>query len=206
MEAHFGPTGWWPGETPFEVAVGAVLTQNTNWTNVEKAIEAIQTRRAMAPRALYRLSEEALADLLRPTGYFRVKARRLRAFLKLIIEEHDGDFDALLRRGRERLRRTLLAVNGIGPETADDIVLYAAGYPVFVVDAYTRRIFERHGLLRPGMKYEEIRDFFESALPRRTKLYKEYHALVVYTGKQYCRKSPRCEACPLAAVRPITIA
>ena len=206
MEDHFGPTGWWPAETPFEVAVGAVLTQNAAWANVEKAIARIKAHMALDPVSLYNLPERQLAALVRPAGYFRVKAARLRALLALISEQFGGDFGKLTKLPTNRLRETLLSVNGIGPETADDIVLYAANRPVFVVDAYTRRIFGRHCMVDPKADYEKIRHFFESALGRKPKLFKEYHALIVYTGKHFCRKRPRCETCPLARLRPVNLA
>jgi len=205
LEKHFGATGWWPGDSPFEISVGAILTQNTNWSNVEKALARIKAQGALSPQALYEMPEAELAELIRPAGYFRVKARRLRAFLRLVMEDLGGDFDGLLRLPAKRLRELLLRVHGIGPETADDIVLYAAGRPVFVVDAYTRRILGRHGLLRAAAPYEEIRSFLEGALPRRTKLFKEFHALIVYAGKHYCRKVPRCAVCPLGTIKPIVV-
>jgi len=203
LAAHFGPTGWWPADGPFEVAVGAVLTQNAAWTNVEKAIERIKANVSFDSATLYALPEERLAELIRPAGYFRVKAARLRALLAMIDERFGGDFDKLMKLPTGRLRETLLGVKGIGPETADDIVLYAAGRPVFVVDAYTRRIFARHCLVDAKATYEEIRHFFESALPGKPKLFKEYHALIVYTGKHFCRKRARCHGCPLERLRPL---
>jgi len=203
LETHFGPTGWWPGDTPFEVAVGAVLTQNTAWTNVEKAITRIKDSVPLEPMALYKLEEERLADLIRPAGYFRVKARRLRALLTLIVESFGGDFAALGKLPTAQLRETLLEVKGIGPETADDIVLYAFGRPVFVIDAYTRRIFGRHNIINPANGYEEIRRFFENNLERKVGLFREFHALIVFTAKEFCRKKARCDGCPLRDVTPV---
>lgn len=201
-----GPSGWWPGETSFEVSVGAILTQNTNWGNVEKAIAALKTARALTPTAMRALATEELAELIRPAGYFRVKASRLGNFLDFLAREADGDEAALddpglasLRRQElPRLREKLLAVRGIGPETADSILLYALGKPSFVVDAYTARLMQRHGLAPEETGYHELQDIFTSALPEDVALYNEYHALIVRVGKEFCKKSkPRCGECPL---------
>lgn len=195
----YGPQGWWPGESRFEVIVGAILTQATAWRNVERAIERLKAAGALSPEKLARLSEEELAELIRPAGFFRQKTRRLRALLRL-IRQH-GDVEGLLSLPAGELRRKLLALPGIGPETADSILLYAAGYPVFVVDAYTKRILHRLGLL-PDEKvgYEEVQELFEKELPRDPKLYGEYHALLVRHAKDHCRARPRCPGCPLAPV------
>ncbi|KUK27326.1 MAG: HhH-GPD family protein [Acetothermia bacterium 64_32] len=195
----YGPQGWWPGESRFEVMVGAILTQATAWRNVERAIERLKAAGALSPEKLASLSEEELAELVRPAGFFRQKTRRLRALLRL-IRQH-GDVEGLLSLPAGELRRKLLALPGIGPETADSILLYAAGYPVFVVDAYTKRILHRLGLL-PDEKagYEEVQELFEKELPRDPKLYGEYHALLVRHAKDHCRTRPRCPGCPLAPV------
>jgi len=194
----FGPQHWWPGETPFEVMVGAVLTQNTNWGNVERAISNLKSAGMLQPQRLAACPLPMLAAMIRPSGYFNVKARRLRAFLEwLISRTRDGNPERLRGVPTKRLRPELLSVNGIGPETADSILLYALGRRTFVVDAYTRRVLSRHGLIAPEAGYEEIRALFESNLPRSTKMYNEYHALLVRVGKEFCRPTPRCETCPL---------
>lgn len=196
--AAFGPQGWWPGETPFEVMVGAILTQNTAWRNVERAIANLRAARALTPAAMARLGPEALAALIRPAGYFRVKAARLGHLLRHLRERHGGSVARMLRAPLGPLRAELLGVCGIGPETADSIVLYAAGRPSFVVDAYTRRAFGRHGLIPEGASYAEVQGVFHRALPADAALFNEYHALIVRLGKDFCRpRQPRCAACPL---------
>jgi endonuclease-3 related protein len=197
LAAHFGVTGWWPGDTPFEIAVGAILTQNTAWTNVEKAIENLKRGRLLSPRAIVSCPSETLEAAVYPTGYFRVKALRLRIFCDHLIDRYGGSMKRMARRPLEELRPELLAIPGIGPETADDILLYACDKPVFVVDAYTQRILHRHGLIEAPVRYEALRALFEGHLPADVALYKEYHGLIVYTGKDFCRRVPRCAACPL---------
>jgi len=200
LNRSFGPLHWWPGDTPFEVAVGAILTQNTNWANVQKAIGRIKAREALEPAVLYGLDEEALEELIRPSGYYRVKARRLKAFLAVLCGDFGGDLEEMLSGDLVETRRRLLAISGIGEETADSILLYAGGRPVFVVDAYTRRILERHGILKGRASYGDIQRLFMDALPPDADLYNQYHALVVETGKRFCRKEPRCGECPLREV------
>lgn len=197
LSAHYGPTHWWPGDTAFEVAVGAVLTQNTAWTNVEKAIANLKAGDLLSARAILECPAQVLEDALRPSGYFRVKAKRLRSFCAYLMERHGGIMKRMARHSLGELRRELLAVNGIGPETADDILLYACGKAVFVVDAYTRRILSRHGIVDSGVTYEDLRRVFEENLSADLHLFKEFHGLIVWTGKDFCRKTPRCEACPL---------
>jgi endonuclease-3 related protein len=200
---HFGPQHWWPGETPLEVMVGAVLTQNTAWVNVERAIDALRAAGELSLEALVRITEEDLARRIRPAGYFRVKARRLK---NLILTAHglgDGDLDAFLARPTDELRQTLLAVSGVGPETADSILLYAAQRPVFVVDAYTRRALLRHRWILPQARYREIQSVFMKHLPPDVALYNEYHALWVAVGKTWCRPTPRCAGCPLEGFPPL---
>lgn len=197
---HYGPQHWWPARTPFEVMVGAVLTQNAAWVNVERAIENLHDRRLLDPRRLLAAPQATLAACLRPSGYFNVKAKRLRAFCRWLLEA--GGETRCRRLPTERLRAELLAVHGVGPETADDMLLYAFGRPVFVVDAYTRRIFLRLGLTDADAGYETLRSFFEQALPRRAPLYNEYHALIVRLGKEVCRPNPRCAECCLAGWCP----
>lgn len=197
LSAHYGPTGWWPGDSPFEIAVGAILTQNTAWTNVERAIANLKRAKLLSPRKILAASGPVLEDALKPSGYFRVKAKRLRAFCEYLAQEHAGSIMRMTRRPVETLRTDLLAIHGIGPETADDILLYACEKPVFVVDAYTRRILSRHGLIEPTMSYEALRAYFESRLNTDVHLFKEYHGLIVWTGKDFCRRTPICAECPL---------
>jgi len=196
---HLGPSGWWPAQTPFEVAVGAILTQNTAWTNVERAITALKGANALDPHAMWALPEAVLAELIRPAGYFRVKAKRLRHFLAFLME-HGGNMEALTE--LPHIRQRLLEVRGIGPETADSILLYALGLPFFVVDAYTRRIFHRHGLIPEDIPYDELQAVFHDALPPDVPLYQEFHALIVRAAKAWCRTRPRCPECPLADLLP----
>jgi endonuclease-3 related protein len=200
--AAYGPQHWWPGRTPFEVLVGAVLVQNTAWQNVTKAIENLHQRDLLEPAALYAVPVEELEELIRPAGYFRVKARRLRNLLALVVERYGGSLKKMFRRDAAALREELLAINGIGPETADSILLYAGGLPVFVVDAYTYRVFARHGWIGFEAGYHEMQEHFESGLPRDAALFNEYHALLVRVGKEHCRKAPRCQGCPLAPLLP----
>ncbi|MBI4833514.1 MAG: endonuclease III domain-containing protein [Planctomycetes bacterium] len=198
---HFGPQHWWPGETPFEVMVGAILTQNTNWSNVEKAIKNLKAEGLMTAKGLYGLDTETLAQLIRPAGYYNIKAIRLKNFIKWFVETYDGDEEKLSKSSLESLREELLGIKGIGPETADSIALYAGGKPSFVVDAYTYRIFSRHSLIPEETTYDEIKAFFEDNLENDTKLFNEYHALIVRTGKEYCKKTkPLCDKCPLKGV------
>ncbi len=198
--AFFGPQHWWPGETPFEIIVGAVLTQNTAWTNVEKAITNLKDLGLLSFEAMVTLPHAALADLIRPCGYFNVKASRLHNLLAMIQARYDGDLELLAQEELPALRQILLEVNGIGPETADSILLYAASKPTFVIDAYTHRLLSRHGLAaEEGADYYEMQEMFMASLPNTPALFNEYHALIVRTGKEFCKKSsPRCAECPLA--------
>ncbi len=198
--ASLGPSRWWPGETPFEVCVGAVLTQNTNWSNVQKAIDNLKSRDLLYPEKMASLEEQVLAELIRPSGYFRIKARRLKNLLELLRLECAYDLSVLGLRDMQQLRSKLLQVKGIGPETADSILLYALEKPSFVVDTYTRRILNRHFLVHEDIDYHELRDFFMDRLPLDVAIYNEYHALLVRTGKEWCRKNnPRCDECPLGS-------
>lgn len=197
LSRHYGPLHWWPGESPFEVMVGAILTQNTAWTNVEKAIANLKKKNLLDPHKLYRLKPAALARLIKPAGFFRLKAKRLRHFLEFFLEECGGDVAKLKRRPADLLRRKLLAVNGIGPETADSILLYALAKPVFVIDAYTKRILSRHYLAKKEATYHELQDLFLKRLKPDVSLFNAYHAEIVHTAKDFCRTKPRCVACPL---------
>ncbi|MFP4614485.1 MAG: endonuclease III domain-containing protein [Thiohalorhabdus sp.] len=194
----FGPQHWWPADTPFEVAVGAVLTQNTAWTNVERAIANLKEAGCLTPQGLLDLSPERLAELIRPAGYFNVKAARLRALCEFLLGEcPEGDIRHLAPRPTTSVRNELLRVKGVGEETADSILLYALDHPVFVVDAYTVRIFQRLDLLETGLSYGDVQARFHAALPTDRALFNEYHALVVALGKDHCKPRPRCGACPL---------
>jgi len=191
----YGAQNWWPAESAFEVMVGAILTQNTNWTNVERALENLKACSDLDARQILEHEHEVLVEYLKPSGYFNVKAIRLTTFCAWFIEQ--GGYEALKARPTERLRRELLAIKGIGPETADDILLYAFERPVFVIDAYTRRIFSRLGLVSETYSYEQLRQLFEEALGPDVTLYNEYHALIVRHGKTHCRPVPKCAGCPL---------
>lgn len=191
-----GPQQWWPADTPFEVAVGAVLTQNTNWSNVERAIARLREAGALDLQTMLALPRARLAELIRPSGYFNIKADRLRELCRFLRRE--GGLEALAERPLETLRPALLGVRGIGPETADDILLYALDRPVFVIDVYTRRLLARHGLARGDEDYETLRRGFERALPPDVAMFRQYHALIVEHAKQACRKRPLCEQCGLA--------
>ena len=199
----FGPQHWWPATSPFEVVIGAVLVQNTNWQNVKKAIENLRRADLLQAHVLLAVAPEELEELVRPAGYFRIKARRLRSLLEFLVGQYDGSLEAMFATDPCTLREELLAVHGVGPETADSILLYAGGLPVFVVDTYTHRVFARHGWIGFDADYHMIQDHFQSGLPEDVKLYNEYHALLVYLGKHYCRKKkPQCEQCPLAEFLP----
>lgn len=194
---HFGPQHWWPGETPFEIMLGAVLTQNTSWRNVSMVIEGLRREGLLSFEALEELPLEILAEKIRPSGYYNQKAKRLKG-LFAAIKEDSGSLEAFLDQDTQTLREKLLSVKGVGPETADSITLYAAGKPVFVVDAYTYRILLRHDLIAEDAGYEEIQDLFLRKLPHETQLFNEYHALLVRTGKEFCKKTtPLCNDCPL---------
>lgn len=197
LESRFGPQHWWPADTPFEVVVGAILTQNTSWKNVEKAIGNLKGEGVLNPEDLYSIPDERLEILLVPSGFFTVKTARLKHFINFLFEKYDGRLDSLLSLEPPLLRTELLGINGIGKETADSIILYAADKPAFVVDAYTRRIFERLGVLEKDAAYDEIKQLFEERLPRDARIYNEFHALIVKLAKDICRKKPICENCPL---------
>ena len=194
----FGPQHWWPGETPFEVAIGAVLTQNTSWTNVERAIANLTGAGCLDAAKLHELEAERLETLIRPAGYFRVKAKRLRNFIDWLSSEYGGDLRNLESVDTNRLREELLGISGIGPETADSILLYALNRPVFVVDTYTARVMVRHGLIGPDdLDYPQLQDLFQANLDPDVALFNEFHALLVRVGKDYCKPIPRCSPCPL---------
>lgn len=195
--AHYGPRHWWPAETPFEVCVGAILTQNTNWGNVEKAIANLKREGLLSAEALREIPVARLAEVIRPAGFFNVKSARLKAFVAWLYERHDGDLKRMFAGEWQKLREELLTVKGIGRETCDSILLYAGGKPSFVVDAYTTRLFSHLGLIRESADYEEVRALFMDNLPADPQLFNEYHALIVQHGKEHCRKKPLCAGCGL---------
>jgi endonuclease-3 related protein len=202
LRRRFGPAGWWPGEDPFEVCVGAILTQNTSWSNVERALDNLRRRGRLSFEGLKTLPLSRLAPMIRSSGYFNVKARRLKAFVGFLGQEYGGRVEAMATEEPMALRAKLLGVDGIGRETADSIVLYAAGLPLFVVDAYTRRLFGRLGLLDGTETYDDVQAFFMTRLPPDAALYNDYHAQIVLLGKDICRPRPRCERCPLHILCP----
>jgi endonuclease-3 related protein len=198
-----GQQHWWPARSPFEVIVGAILVQNTSWVNVERAIASLRHAKLLSPSALEKVLQAKLARLIRSSGYFRQKARKLKEFVKFLGKEHRGSLAVMFRSPTAKLREQLLGVHGIGPETADSILLYAGNHPVFVVDAYTRRILRRHGLAHGKERYEEIRGLFEKSLPNAPELFNEFHALLVHTGKNFCRaRAPLCSRCALRPFLP----
>lgn len=197
MLQRFGPQHWWPGETPFEVMVGAILTQNTNWGNVEKAIGNLKRHGVLDPHAMLRLATESLAELIRPAGYFNIKTQRLRNFLSYFVETYGGDVLLMREQSLATLREELLAVKGIGRETADSILLYALDKPSFVIDAYTHRVLSRHFLITEEADYDEMQQLMMSSFPEDVPHYNEYHALLVRIGKDFCKPKPQCENCPL---------
>lgn len=197
LNAYFGDLQWWPGETPFEIIVGAILTQNTNWNNVETAVGKLKEANLLDPLRLHAAEEGTIADLIRSSGYYNIKTKRLKAFLGFLYDEYAGDLEVMFSEELWTLRDKLLGVRGIGRETADSILLYAGGKPVFVVDAYTRRVLERHTLITPDWSYQEIQTLFMDRVLHDSQLYNQYHALLVQVGKQFCKKKPLCADCPL---------
>lgn len=202
LNAHFGDLHWWPADDPFEVMVGAILTQNTAWTNVEKALAALKKNGFLAPEALRNIPEDTLAELIRPAGYYHLKAARLKAFIQFFMDSYSGRVEKMHQEEGPVLRAKLLGVWGVGKETADSIVLYACDKPLFVIDAYTRRVFSRHQFARENMDYDELQGLFMDHLPHDTSFYKQYHALIVNTAKHFCRKTPLCDGCPLKSLKP----
>ena len=197
-----GPQFWWPGESPFEVMVGAVLVQNTAWKNVERAISNLREADLLEPHALLELDLAELEQLIRPAGYFRMKAKRLRCLLNFFVDEYEGSIEVMSAADRFQLREQLLSVHGIGPETADSILLYALDMPAMVVDTYTHRVFARHGWVDYETDYHQLQEHLASELPEDVSLYNELHALLVNVGHNYCRKTPRCDQCPLHDMLP----
>ena len=202
LSDKLGPQHWWPGESPFEVIVGAVLVQNTAWRNVERAIENLRDAGVLDPRRLAALAPADLEELIRPAGYFRIKTKRLLNLVRLIVDRYDGSVEAMREADYQSLREELLAVNGVGPETADSILLYALDKPVMVVDAYTHRIWARHGWIDYDANYHGLQDHIASELPNEATLFNELHAQLVYIGHHYCKRTPKCEECPLREMLP----
>jgi endonuclease-3 related protein len=200
LQRGFGPQAWWPARTPFEVVLGAVLTQNTRWRNVELALERLRRARRTTPARILACEADELAELVRPAGTFRVKARRLRAVSRWYLDQ--GGLRALSERPLDEVRDALLGVTGIGPETADSILCYAAGRPTPVVDAYARRVLGRHGLVDPELPYEELRVWLRERLVRSQAVIEEFHALCVRAGADHCNPTPRCETCPVDTPAP----
>ncbi len=194
---RYGPQNWWPAQTRLECATGAILTQNTSWKNVEKAIAALRENSMLSAEKLRSVSYGQLAALIRPCGYHNLKARRLKNFIDFLFADYGGEMENMLGEDTDKLREELLSVNGIGEETADSILLYALEKPVFVVDNYSRRILRRHHLISEGESYGKIQKLFVQSLSADTDVFGEYHALIVKTGKLHCAKTPRCEGCPL---------
>jgi endonuclease III related protein len=197
LQGYFGDLHWWPADSPFEVMVGAILTQNTAWTNVEKAVSALKERNLLSPAALFRIDEKILAEIIRPSGYYHVKAKRLKSFVLFLLVEYSGSIERMCAETLTVLREKLLGVRGVGPETADSILLYACRKPVFISDAYTQRILRRHGLIPEDADVTQIRTLFMTHLPHNASLFNQFHALLVNAGKTFCRKTPKCTPCPL---------
>lgn len=197
LYASFGPQHWWPADSSFEVIVGAILAQNTSWKNVEKAIRNLKEDGLLSPQGLKGIAEAELAVLIKPSGYFNQKAKRLKNFMKFFFDDYGGDLKTMFAEDLYPLRERLLRLKGIGPETADSILLYALEKPIFVVDAYTYRLFSRHNLIAEDSSYEQIQELFMDNLPTDVQLFNEFHALIVRLGHNYCRRTPGCDGCPL---------
>ncbi len=193
----FGPRNWWPADSPFEVAIGAILTQNTNWKNVEKAIANLKKANILSPEELHKIDIKNLAEHIKPAGYFNIKAKRIKNFMNWLFENYDGSLDQMFSEGLSSLRENLLSVNGIGAETADSILLYAGEMPTFVIDSYTCRILSRHEMLPDEGSYDDVKSLFEDNLPEDTQLYNDFHAQLVHLGNQFCKPKRKCEECPL---------
>jgi len=202
LYAKFGPRHWWPGDTNLEIILGAILTQNTAWANVEKAIKNIKRAKVLSVSRLSGISEKNLARLIKPSGYYNIKANRIKNFLRFLNARYGGSIDKMFKSRLYKLREELLAVKGIGRETADSILLYAGNKPVFVVDSYTKRVFSRHGLINEDADYEEAQSLFMDNLEKDKGLFNEFHALIVELGKSVCKsKKPLCGMCPIRRIR-----
>jgi len=202
LRRRFGHRKWWPAETPLEMCIGAVLTQNTAWKNVTQAISNLKAAGAIDLFAIHEMPAEDLATLIKPSGYYNVKAKRLKSLVRHIVTRYNAELSSMLALPLGVLRKELLTVNGVGKETADSIILYAAQKPIFVVDAYTKRVLFRHGLLTGEGDYDTVQGYFHRHLPRDTSLFNDYHAQFVAVGKHYCKTKPMCKECPLTEVLP----
>lgn len=202
LKDHNGHRGWWPGTTRLEIIVGAILTQNTAWVNVESALRSLKSKKWLNTKSLRHVPEGQLARAIRPSGYYRQKAKKLKAFVRFLDESYGGSLRRVAMAPTDTLRSQLLCVWGIGPETADSILLYAFHRSVFVIDAYTQRVLRRHGLATAEAGYEQLRSLFEGRLPRDVALWNDYHAQLVWVGKNHCRSTPKCEGCPLSPFLP----
>lgn len=205
LDDYFGKLNWWPADTAFEIIVGAVLTQNTAWRNVALAIANMKEAGCLSPEAIDNIECDKLADLIRPSGYYNVKTQRLKNFVRFLIEAYEGSVEVLAADEMAALREKLLKVVGIGEETADSVLLYACQKPIFVVDAYTKRIFSRHGIISETAAYTAVQDLFMSNLPAEVQLFNQYHALIVHTGKNFCAPKRKCQGCPLEGMLPKAI-
>ena len=201
LYAQFGPQHWWPGDSTFEIIVGAILTQNTNWKNVEKALANLKKANLLTPAALRKISKINLARLIKPSGFFNIKAQRLKNFIEFLYREYKGSMNRMAKEPTDVARKKILSVNGIGPETADSILLYALDKPVFVVDAYTKRILYRHNFLEAGADYAATQKIFAAQLKPQAQIFNEFHALIVKLGKDFCKTKPLCHLCPLNAIQ-----
>ncbi|MFH0958006.1 MAG: endonuclease III domain-containing protein [Pseudomonadota bacterium] len=197
---RFGHRNWWPADSPFEVCVGAILTQNTSWKNVEKAIANLKAADFLDSFKLEAISQDDLATLIRPAGYFNIKARRLKNFISRLVSDHGGSIDEMFASSVPQLRAELLSINGVGRETADSMILYAANKPIFVIDAYTRRVMERHGIAGPEADYDSLQAIFHSNLKEDVALFNDFHAQFVAVGSNYCGRKAKCSGCPLEGV------
>lgn len=195
---EYGPQGWWPADTALECILGAILTQNTSWKNVEKALQNLKNLNLISADKLRLITQDELAELIRPSGYYNQKALKIKNFLRFLYDNYDGKIELLQNEDTTLLRDKLLGIKGIGPETADSIILYCAGKPIFVIDAYTYRIFSRHGIVPEQTNYHEMQELFMDALASDANMFNEYHALIVKVGKEHCKKqNPLCVGCPL---------
>jgi len=192
-----GPRHWWPGDSPFEVIIGAILTQNTSWKNVEKAIAALKEKNLLDAQRLFTMEERLLAETIKSSGFFNIKAKRIKTFIRFLFENYHGSLEKMFSEDVNLLREKLLKINGIGPETADSILLYAGEKPIFVVDAYTKRILTRHNLISESASYNGIQELFMENLEQDESMFNEYHALFVHVGKHFCKRIPNCEDCPM---------
>ena len=208
MHRAHGHQQWWPADSPFEICVGAILTQNTSWKNVEHAIANLKAAKALSVKRMYDLPVDKLAKLIRPAGYYNMKAARLRNFLSVLMDQYNGSLRRMLAGNTETVRARLLAINGIGPETADSMLLYAGGHASFVIDAYTKRIFSRHDWCKETDDYDALQTLCQAALGQRTgaartDYWQDYHAQLVVVGNRHCRpKNPHCDECPLQSLLP----